>query len=79
MTQLGSWPVDRTAIIGCGGSGKSRVARALGDTLGLTRSASRPCTWTVCTWEMTIAHNRWNNDDRDIRLHGTGPQQFDRF
>ena len=30
-------------------------------------------------WEMTIAHNRWNNDDRDIRLHGTGPQQFDRF
>ena len=33
------------------------------------------------TWEVTIAHNRWNNGDRDIRLHdrGTAPQQFDRF
>jgi adenylate kinase family enzyme len=28
--------VDRIAIIGCGGSGKSRLARALGDTLGIT-------------------------------------------
>jgi adenylate kinase family enzyme len=28
--------VDRIAIIGCGGSGKSRLARSLGDTLGLT-------------------------------------------
>jgi len=33
---LGSWPVDRIAIIGCGGSGKSRLARALGDMLGIT-------------------------------------------
>jgi hypothetical protein len=32
-------------------------------------------------WEMTIAHNRWNNGDRDIVLHdrGTAPQRFDRF
>ncbi len=30
---LGSWPVDRIAIVGCGGSGKSRLARSLGDTL----------------------------------------------
>jgi adenylate kinase family enzyme len=28
--------VDRIAIIGCGGSGKSRLARALGSTLGIT-------------------------------------------
>jgi adenylate kinase family enzyme len=28
--------VDRIAIIGCGGSGKSRLARALGTTLGVT-------------------------------------------
>jgi adenylate kinase family enzyme len=28
--------VDRIAIIGCGGSGKSHVARALGTTLGIT-------------------------------------------
>ena len=30
---------------------------------------------------MTIAHNRWINGDRDVRLHdrGTAPQQFDRF
>ncbi len=28
--------MDRIAIIGCGGSGKSRLARALGDTLGIT-------------------------------------------
>ena len=33
---LGSWPVDRIAIIGCGGSGKSHLARALGSTLGIT-------------------------------------------
>ena len=33
---LGSWPVDRIAIIGCGGSGKSRLARALGGMLGIT-------------------------------------------
>ncbi len=33
---LGSWPEDRVAIIGCGGSGKSRLARALGITLGIT-------------------------------------------
>ena len=33
------------------------------------------------TWKMTIAHNRWNNGDRDVRLHdrGTAPQRFDRF
>ncbi len=33
------------------------------------------------TWEMTIAHNRWSNDDREIVLYerGTAPQQFDRF
>ena len=32
-------------------------------------------------WEMTIAHNRWNNGDQDIVLHdrGTAPQRFDRF
>ena len=32
-------------------------------------------------WEMTIAHNRWNNGDRDIVLHdrGTAPQRFDSF
>jgi adenylate kinase family enzyme len=28
--------VDRIAIIGCGGSGKSRLARSLGTTLGIT-------------------------------------------
>jgi adenylate kinase family enzyme len=28
--------VDRIAIIGCGGSGKSRLARTLGDMLGIT-------------------------------------------
>jgi len=28
--------VDRIAVIGCGGSGKSRLARALGGTLGIT-------------------------------------------
>ena len=28
--------MDRIAIIGCGGSGKSRLARLLGDTLGIT-------------------------------------------
>ena len=33
---LGSWPVDRIAIIGCGGSGKSHLARSLGGTLGIT-------------------------------------------
>jgi hypothetical protein len=32
-------------------------------------------------WEMTIAHNRWDNGDQDIVLHdrGTAPQRFDRF
>jgi hypothetical protein len=32
-------------------------------------------------WEMTIAHNRWDNGDRDIVLYdrGTAPQRFDRF
>lgn len=32
-------------------------------------------------WEMTIANNRWDNGDRDVRLHGRGtaPQRFDRF
>jgi hypothetical protein len=32
-------------------------------------------------WEMTIAHNRWSNGDRDIVLYErrTAPQQFDRF
>jgi adenylate kinase family enzyme len=33
---LGSWPVDRIAIIGCGGSGKSRLARSLGGLLAIT-------------------------------------------
>jgi len=33
---LGSWPEDRIAIVGCGGSGKSRLARSLGTTLGIT-------------------------------------------
>ena len=33
---LGSWPVDRIAIIGCGGSGKSHLARSLGVRLGIT-------------------------------------------
>ena len=33
---LGSWPVDRIAIIGCGGSGKSHLARALGGLAGIT-------------------------------------------
>jgi hypothetical protein len=28
--------VDRIAIVGCGGSGKSRLARSLGTTLGIT-------------------------------------------
>ena len=36
MTPLGSWPVDRIAIVGCGGSGKSRLARILGTALGIT-------------------------------------------
>ena len=33
------------------------------------------------TWEMTIAHNRWSNGNRDIVLHErrTAPQPFDRF
>lgn len=32
-------------------------------------------------WELTIAHNRWDNGDQDIVLHdrGTAPQRFDRF
>lgn len=30
---LWCWPVDRVAIIGCGGSGKSHLARELGATL----------------------------------------------
>jgi hypothetical protein len=32
-------------------------------------------------WEITIANNRWDNGDRDVRLHdpGTAPQRFDRF
>jgi hypothetical protein len=32
-------------------------------------------------WEMTIAHNRWSNGDREIVLHdrGTAPQRFDSF
>ena len=32
-------------------------------------------------WEMTIAHNRWDNGHQDIRVHnrGTAPQRFDRF
>jgi hypothetical protein len=32
-------------------------------------------------WEMTIAHHRWNNGDRDVRLYdrGTAPQRFDSF
>jgi hypothetical protein len=33
---LGSWPVDRIAIIGCGGSGKSHLSRSLGILLGIT-------------------------------------------
>jgi hypothetical protein len=33
---LGSWPVDRIAIIGCGGSGKSHMSRSLGILLGIT-------------------------------------------
>ncbi len=33
---MGSRAVDRIAITGCGGSGKSRLARALGDTLRIT-------------------------------------------
>jgi len=36
MTPLGSWPVDRIVIVGCGGSGKSRLARILGTALGIT-------------------------------------------
>ena len=28
--------MDRIAIIGCGGSGKSRLARSLGGTVGIT-------------------------------------------
>ena len=28
-------------------------------------------------WEMTIAHNRWDNGDRDIRLHDPGPLRSD--
>jgi hypothetical protein len=33
------------------------------------------------TWVMTVAHNRWNNGDRDIVLYdrGTAPQRFDSF
>ena len=30
-----SWRVDRIAIIGCGGSGKSHLARVLGGMLGV--------------------------------------------
>jgi hypothetical protein len=32
-------------------------------------------------WEMTIAHNRWDNGHQDIVLEkrGTAPQRFDRF
>ena len=32
-------------------------------------------------WEMTIAHNRWDNGHQDIVLYkrGTAPQRFDRF
>ena len=32
-------------------------------------------------WEMVIAHNRWDNGDRDIALYdrGTAPQRFDSF
>jgi adenylate kinase family enzyme len=33
---LGSWAVDRIAIMGCGGSGKSHLARSLGGVLGIT-------------------------------------------
>ncbi len=33
---LGSWPVDRIAVIGCGGSGKSCLARSLGSLLAIT-------------------------------------------
>ena len=33
---LGSSPVDRIAIIGCGGSGKSHLSRSLGGLLGIT-------------------------------------------
>jgi len=33
---LGSWPVDRIVIIGCGGSGKSHLSRSLGILLGIT-------------------------------------------
>ena len=33
---LGSWAVDRIAIMGCGGSGKSHLARSLGNVLGIT-------------------------------------------
>jgi hypothetical protein len=47
---LGSVPVDRIAIIGCGGSGKSHLARTLG-------SALSPPTWTACT--TTRTGNPW--------------------
>ena len=32
-------------------------------------------------WQMTIAHNRWDNGHQDTRVHdrGTAPQRFDRF
>lgn len=33
---LGSWPVDRIAIVGCGGSGKSHLSHSLGILLGIT-------------------------------------------
>src|SRR6266536_2142249 len=33
---IGSPPVERIAISGCGGSGKSHVARALGAALGIS-------------------------------------------
>jgi adenylate kinase family enzyme len=33
---LGSWPVDRIAVVGCGGSGKSHLSRSLGALLGIT-------------------------------------------
>jgi hypothetical protein len=43
MTPVGSWPVDRIAVIGCGRRRKSRLARAIGITLGTT-----PYTWIAC-------------------------------
>jgi len=43
MTPVGSWPVDRIAVIGCGRRRKSHLARAIGITLGTT-----PYTWIAC-------------------------------